>query len=151
MGKLKRSIRFCPNNSSVYCATDVMTSQLHCSLWMDCFVLCYGWYFLYIHPVHLWFCCYHIIWWCLYPSLSVALPSWSWWIMLCLVQSSLQLLASFPGLPQLQFLMACSMQKRSQKAWWILPLITLTVSLNLIAYEGFWVKFSDVQGVFEQF
>ena len=32
-------------------------------------------------------------------------------------ESSLQLLASFPGLPQLQFLMACSMQKRSQKAW----------------------------------
>ena len=30
-------------------------------------------------------------------------------------------LASFPGLPRLQFLIACSMQKRSQKAWWILP------------------------------
>ena len=29
--------------------------------------------------------------------------------------------ASFPGLPWLQFLIACSMQKRSQKAWWILP------------------------------
>ena len=30
-------------------------------------------------------------------------------------------LASFPGLPRLRFLIACSMQKLSQKAWWILP------------------------------
>ena len=30
-------------------------------------------------------------------------------------------LASFPGLQRLQFLIACSVQKRSQKAWWILP------------------------------
>ena len=30
-------------------------------------------------------------------------------------------LASFPGLPRLQFLIACSMQKRREKAWWILP------------------------------
>ena len=30
-------------------------------------------------------------------------------------------LASFPGIPRLQFLIACSIQKRSQKAWWILP------------------------------
>ena len=30
------------------------------------------------------------------------------------------LLASFPGLPWLRFLIACSMQKLSQKAWWIL-------------------------------
>ena len=29
--------------------------------------------------------------------------------------------ASFPGLPRVQFLIACSMQKLSQKAWWILP------------------------------
>ena len=31
------------------------------------------------------------------------------------------LLASFPGLPWLQVLITCSMQKRSQKAWWISP------------------------------
>ena len=30
-------------------------------------------------------------------------------------------LALFPGLPRLRFLIACSMQKQSQKAWWILP------------------------------
>ena len=30
-------------------------------------------------------------------------------------------LASFPGLPQLQFLITCSMQKLNQKAWRILP------------------------------
>ena len=30
-------------------------------------------------------------------------------------------LASFPGLPRLRFLIACSVQKLGQKAWWILP------------------------------
>ena len=45
-------------------------------------------------------------------------PYWMWDCWMCLTKPSV--VPRILGLPKVQFLIACSMQKRSQKTWWIL-------------------------------